>query len=1160
MEIKHNQNRIPTMNNKSLKHSLTRLCWLLIAPCLLVLGATAYGQTLLYQWSFENATGSGASLAVPPAVVDTADGYTGGNMSLFVTNGLTLSTPAGSGVRGNTNAADLGLLNSGTYGIAASALAGGVGNLSNITNFTVSLWFNLSAGVTNFSSINGAAFNARLFCIDTNYNGTGGTAADGNELYFGLAQPSAAGQPLRIQFGVFVPSGQQYALPFGSVGGATPATFTNNWIFISAVYTPAANGTAQIYVGTTNQTAALVATMTGIGAITNEVKTWLSSSNLVEIGNRINGTGNRSLMGAIDDVRLYGSALTLAQLQAIQGVANPPTIISQPVPDVVFPGQSPQFSVTASGSVPLFYQWMRNGTNLLDGGNISGSQSNVLTITGVSAIDVFNNYQVIVSNAENTVTSSQVSLSLTTTNGAYEAAVLTNSPFAFYTFSETGDPSVGNVEAYDSIGVFNGTYGTGGVNDQFGSGALNGANGIAGPQASADGLIGFPDTNTALFAIYQNFPVDSYVTVPPLNLNNGAGTNVLTISAWIKPLGPQAHAVGIIFSRSGTTTAGLDYNATNSDGNLKLGYTWNNEAATYTWDSGLVPTPGIWSLVSLVITPTNSTIYLINANGLQFSTQAHTNVIQKFEGPTLIGNDIANTSGQRNFEGSIDEVAFFNQALTASQMSALYAAASGTVFVPQPPTIATEPVWPSPAYVGESVSATVTSVGGLSYQWQAGLGGVYTNLTDGTNISGSVTPTLTINSLQSINALDYIVMVKNSFGSITSTPPATLTVSPSGPPQSYTLDFGGAPIVEAGGSDWNTVNSWNPDGQAASVSAFSNPGSTYTVVVGARLRTPVLANTVFPGTGTTLALNGDGVFENGTLNAVGELRVKHTGFNPATNYYGHLLLNGGQLHNGDTGLLDIRGRIDVQANSVFYGEVAENRSFQIDAWLTGSGNIFYHDANLTNNGIADFNVTGTTNTFTGQWIVDQGVLLGSGANSLGTNNIIVGQNGLVAAMETLYDLNNTNASLILDTNGQVFLHQNDHFAIVIINGTPLANGIYPFASLKSTYPANFPATWTQQIDSSFNTGSGQIAVGNVVVPPSSPHITGISLSGTTLSLSVTNGTPGGPWTLLQSINVALPLNQWQINTTGSFDDSGTLSTNLPNTATNSQEFYILKVQ
>jgi hypothetical protein len=87
---------------------------------------------------------------------------------------------------------------------------------------------------------------------------------------------------------------------------------------------------------------------------------------------------------------------------------------------------------------------------------------------------------------------------------------------------------------------------------------------------------------------------------------------------------------------------------------------------------------------------------------------------------------------------------------------------------------------------------------------------------------------------------------------------------------------------------------------------------------------------------------------------------------------------------------------------------------------------------------------------------------------------------------------------------------------------------------------------------------GQIIVGNIPLP--TPHIAKISLTGMALSLSVTNGTAGGSWILLQSTNVALALNLWQTNITGTFDGSGNLSINLPNTATNSQEFYIFRMQ
>ncbi len=83
----------------------------------------------------------------------------------------------------------------------------------------------------------------------------------------------------------------------------------------------------------------------------------------------------------------------------------------------------------------------------------------------------------------------------------------------------------------------------------------------------------------------------------------------------------------------------------------------------------------------------------------------------------------------------------------------------------------------------------------------------------------------------------------------------------------------------------------------------------------------------------------------------------------------------------------------------------------------------------------------------------------------------------------------------------------------------------------------------------------------VYLRPSSPHITSIQVGGAGgLTLAATNGTPDGSWILLQSTNAGLPLSQWQTNTMGTFDGSGDLSTNILDTATNGQEFYILKVQ
>ena len=69
------------------------------------------------------------------------------------------------------------------------------------------------------------------------------------------------------------------------------------------------------------------------------------------------------------------------------------------------------FTVGVTGGLPLYYQWQDNGTNLTDGGNISGSTTTNLVISGVSAADE-GDYRLIVSDAAGTIISSNALLTI----------------------------------------------------------------------------------------------------------------------------------------------------------------------------------------------------------------------------------------------------------------------------------------------------------------------------------------------------------------------------------------------------------------------------------------------------------------------------------------------------------------------------------------------------------------------------------------------------------------------------------------------------------------------------------------------------------------------------------------------------------------------------
>ena len=90
--------------------------------------------------------------------------------------------------------------------------------------------------------------------------------------------------------------------------------------------------------------------------------------------------------GLLQNVRIYSVALTAQQVQYNYSVGSsglcistlPPAIIIPPTNQIAVPQTTVQFSVTATGSLPLFYQWYFNQTNFLSGEtNTSLALSNI---------------------------------------------------------------------------------------------------------------------------------------------------------------------------------------------------------------------------------------------------------------------------------------------------------------------------------------------------------------------------------------------------------------------------------------------------------------------------------------------------------------------------------------------------------------------------------------------------------------------------------------------------------------------------------------------------------------------------------------------------------------------------------------------------------------
>jgi hypothetical protein len=122
-----------------------------------------------------------------------------------------------------------------------------------------------------------------------------------------------------------------------------------------------------------------------------------------------------------------------------------------------------------------------------------------------------------------------------------------------------------------------------------------------------------------------------------------------------------------------------------------------------------------------------------------------------------------------------------------------------------------------------------------------------------------------------------------------------------------------------------------------------------------------------------------------------------------------------------------------------------------------------------------------------------------------------------------------------------------------------SDGTGPGQYIIGTFIADSSGAQTLTLTPS-STGSNPNAQINLFqVRDITPRITGIVVSGMTLTIMATNGPANNAFALLESTNVALPLAQWTSVLTNSFDGNGgiTLSANAVNPS-NPKEFYILK--
>ena len=161
-----------------------------------------------------------------------------------------------------------------------------------------------------------------------------------------------------------------------------------------------------------------------------------------------------------------GGSNTLTLTNYVVVTNQPPMFVVQPVSQVGGPGTNVTFMASATGTVPLAYQWQHNGTN------IAGGSSTALVLTNIGFADA-GNYTVTATNAGGSATSTVATLSVVYLSGF---------------ISVDGSPYL---ETFDEMGP-------------AGTNAPYGWYVGAGTQALIPGLLS-PSTGTSIFGRNYNF-------------------------------------------------------------------------------------------------------------------------------------------------------------------------------------------------------------------------------------------------------------------------------------------------------------------------------------------------------------------------------------------------------------------------------------------------------------------------------------------------------------------------------------------------------------------------------------------------------------------------------------------------------------------------------